>query len=82
MVQESWACGIGIPLLSRAAERKSPSKLRREPPVTEVTSDGFFRKQGGTVERCRFTPEFQVGGEAFFFTPKKSEGDKNHGRKQ
>ena len=42
----------------------------------------FFRKQGGTVERCRFTPECQVGGEAFFFTPKKSEGDKNHGRKQ
>ena len=82
MVQESWACGIGIPLLSRAAERKSPSKLRRALPLQRSRATDFFRKQGGTVERYRFTPEFQVGGEAFFFTPKKSEGDKNHGRKQ
>ena len=43
-----------------------PATSGTGPPVTEVTSDGASRKQGGTVEYFYPTPEYQGWG---FFVP-------------
>ena len=61
---------------------RTRSKLRRILPLQRSRATEVFRKQGGTVERCRFTPEFQSGVERFFFPPNHRKETKNHGRKQ